>query len=222
MKAILLLSLMLGPLPAPVAASTAADNLRGIAANGQLRGLKGELTDVDAQRKQPSKLKLALPNSPEAIYDLVVYGDSAAAVTAAVQAKRLGRSVVLVNPARFLGGMTCSGLSASDINNRSAVGGMALELYQRIGRHYGKEYVDYFEPHVAQEQVNALVTEAKIPVEMNEQLDRRAGVRKNAQRITSITMLSGKTYRGRMFIDASYTGDLMAAAGVSYTVGRES
>jgi hypothetical protein len=75
---------------------------------------------------------------------------------------------------------------------------------------------------VAQEQINALVAEAKIPVQMNELLDRKAGVKKDGQRITSITMLSGKTYRGRTFIDASYTGDLMAAAGVSYTVGRES
>ena len=89
---------------------------------------------------------------PDASYDVVVYGDSAAAVTAAIQAKRLGLNVVLVNSTRFLGGMTCSGLSASDINNRGAVGGIALELYQRMGRHYGKEYVDYFEPHVAQEQ----------------------------------------------------------------------
>jgi arylsulfatase A-like enzyme len=179
------------------------------------------LADVHAQRKQTPELKAALPQSPAEVYDLVVYGDSAAAVTAAVQAKRLGLSVVLVNSDRFLGGMTCSGLSASDINNRSAVGGIALELYRRIGRHYGKEYVDYFEPHVAQEQINALVAEAQVPVEMNEQLDRKAGLKKDGQRITSITMLSGKTYRGRMFMDASYTGDLMAAAGVSYTVGRE-
>ena len=153
--------------------------------------------------------------------DLVVYGDSAAAVTAAVQAKRMGLSVVLVNPTGFLGGMTCSGLSASDINNRSAVGGIALELYQRIGRHYGKEYADSFEPHVAQEQVNSLVAEAGIPVGLNEQLDRKDGVRKTGQRIVSITTLSGRIYRGRMFVDASYTGDLMAAAGVTYTVGRE-
>jgi len=159
---------------------------------------------------------------PATVYDVVVYGDSAAAVAAAIQAKRLGLDVLLVNSTNFLGGMTSSGLSASDINNRNAVGGIALELYQRIGRHYGKEYVDSFEPHVAQEQLNALVAEAKIPVEMNEQLDRKCGVKKDGQRIVSITTLSGKSYRGRIFIDASYTGDLMAAAGVSYTVGRES
>ena len=157
----------------------------------------------------------------DAVYDVVVYGDSAAAVSAAIQAKRLGLSVVLVNSTSFLGGMTCSGLSASDINNRSAVGGIALELYQRIGRHYGKEYVDYFEPHVAQKQIDALVSEAKVNVVMNESLDRKNGAKKEGQRIVAITMISGRTYQGRMFIDASYTGDLMAAAGVSYTIGRE-
>ena len=65
-------------------------------------------------------------------YDIVVYGDSAAAVAAALQAKRQGSSVVLVNTTKFLGGMTCSGLSASDINQREAVGGVARELYGRI------------------------------------------------------------------------------------------
>lgn len=181
----------------------------------------GSPGDVYAQRKQTPELNWAPPKLRDVIYDLVVYGDSAAAVTTAIQAKRLGLNVVLVSSTPFLGGMTCSGLSASDINNRSAVGGIALELYQRIGHHYGKEYVDYFEPHVAQEQVNALVAEAQIPVHMNELLDRKAGVKKDGQRITSIKMLSGKTYRARMFVDSSYTGDLMAAAGVSYTVGRE-
>lgn len=166
-------------------------------------------------------LLASLANADNTLYDVIVYGDSAAAVSAAVQAKRLGLSTVLVNSTSFLGGMTCSGLSASDINNRNAVGGIAREFYQRIGRHYGKEYVDYFEPHVAQEQLNALVNESKVEVALNEQLDRKAGVKKQGQRIVSITTLSGKTYRGRMFIDASYTGDLMAAAGVSYTVGRE-
>lgn len=157
----------------------------------------------------------------ETVCDVVVYGDSAAAVTAAVQAKRMGLRVALVNSTGFLGGMTCSGLSASDINNRSAVGGIALELYQRIGHCYGKEYADFFEPHVAQGEVNTLVNEAKVEVVLNELLDRKAGVKNDGQRIVAITTLSGRTYRARMFIDASYTGDLMAAAGVSYTVGRE-
>jgi hypothetical protein len=163
-----------------------------------------------------------LGGAPGAVYDVVVYGDSAAAVSAAVQAKRQGLDVVLVNSCGFLGGMTCSGLSASDINNRGAVGGIARELYQRIGRHYGKDYVDFFEPHVAQQEITALVREAKVEVALNELLDRKNGVKREGHRIVSITTLSGRTYRGRIFVDASYTGDLMAAAGVSYTVGRES
>ena len=155
-------------------------------------------------------------------YDIVVYGDSAAAVTAALQAKRQGSSVVLVNTTKFLGGMTCSGLSASDINQREAVGGVARELYGRIGRHYGKTYVDYFEPHVAQAAVDGLVKESGLEVWMDEQLDRGpGGVTKQGDRIVSFRTLSGKVFAAKVFIDASYVGDLMAAAGVSYSVGRE-
>lgn len=155
-------------------------------------------------------------------YDIVVYGDSAAAVAAALQAKRQGSSVVLVNTTTFLGGMTCSGLSASDIFHREAVGGVAREIYGRIGQHYGKTYVDYFEPHVAQGAMDALVKESGLEVVMDEQLDRGpGGVAKQGDRITSFRTLSGKVYAAKVFIDASYVGDLMAAAGVSYAVGRE-
>lgn len=155
-------------------------------------------------------------------YDIVVYGDSAAAVAAALQAKRQGSSVVLVNTTTFLGGMTCSGLSASDIFHREAVGGVAREIYGRIGQHYGKAYVDYFEPHVAQAAVDALVKESGLEVVMDEQLDRGpGGVAKQGDRITSFRTLSGKVYVAKVFIDASYVGDLMAAAGVSFAVGRE-
>ena len=155
-------------------------------------------------------------------YDIVVYGDSAAAVAAALQAKRQGSSVALVNTTRFLGGMTCSGLSASDIFHREAVGGVAREIYGRIGRHYGKTYVDYFEPHVAQAAVDGLVKESGLEVWMDEQLDRGpGGVTKQGDRIVSFRTLSGKVFAAKVFIDASYVGDLMAAAGVSYSVGRE-
>lgn len=155
-------------------------------------------------------------------YDLVVYGDSAAAVAAAIQAKRQGLTVVLVNTTHFLGGMTCSGLSASDINVKSAVGGFAQELYGRIGQHYGKDYVDYFEPHVAQAAINALVQEAGLEVVMGDALDRGPdGVTKEGTQIRSFRTLSGRNFAAKYFIDASYVGDLMAGAKVSYTVGRE-
>ncbi len=87
---------------------------------------------------------IAADDPPSAPHDVVVYGDSSAAVAAAVQAIRQGLDVVLVNTTDFLGGMTCSGLSASDIFHRDAVGGVALEIYGRIGAHYGSRYVDYF------------------------------------------------------------------------------
>lgn len=156
-------------------------------------------------------------------HDLVVYGDSSAAVAAAVQAKRQGLDVVLVNTSDFLGGMTCSGLSASDIFHRDAVGGVAREIYGRIGAHYGSKYVDYFEPHVAQAAVDGLVKESGLTVLMKERLDRSpGGVVKEGARILSIRTESGRVLKARAFIDASYVGDLMAAAGVSHVVGRES
>jgi hypothetical protein len=156
------------------------------------------------------------------MHDVVVYGDSAAAVAAAVQAKRQGLDVVLVNSTDFLGGMTCSGLSASDIFHRDAVGGVARELYGRIGQHYGKEYVDYFEPHVAQAAMDALVKDAGLTVVLKETLDRApGGVTKEGTRIQAFRTSSGKVFAAKVFIDASYVGDLMAAAGVSYSVGRE-
>lgn len=164
----------------------------------------------------------ALRSQTPVTHDVVVYGDSAAAVAAAIQAKRQGLDVVLVNSTDFLGGMTCSGLSASDIFHRDAVGGVARELYGRIGQHYGKPYVDYFEPHVAQAAVDAMVKDAGVKVFLDEQLDRGAGgVSKEGNRLKSFRTLSGKVFAAKVFIDASYVGDLMAAAGVSYAVGRE-
>jgi hypothetical protein len=155
-------------------------------------------------------------------YDIVVYGDSSGAVTAAVAAKMLGYSVILVNPTRFLGGMSASGLGATDfLGQRPTFGGIASEFYDEIARHYGKTYVRSFEPHVGRKVFQKLITDAEVTVAFDEQLDRQSGVKIEGRRIVSITTLSGKTYSGRMFIDATYVGDLMATAGVTYTVGRE-
>ena len=78
-----------------------------------------------------------------------------------------------------------------------------------------------FEPHVAAQIFEDYVKEFQIPLQRDEWLDREKGVKKDGPRIASITMLSGKSYPGKMFIDATYEGDLMAAAGVQYHVGRE-
>ncbi|WP_186775489.1 FAD-dependent oxidoreductase [Rubripirellula tenax] len=156
------------------------------------------------------------------VYDIVVYGDSSGAVTAAIAAKRQGHSVILVNPTHFLGGMSASGLGATDfLGRRDTFGGIASEFYDAIAKHYGEKFVRSFEPHVGRAVFKKLINEAGVPVVFNAKLNRESGVELDGQRIVSITTLDGLTYRGKMFIDATYVGDLMAAAGVTYTVGRE-
>ena len=181
-------------------------------------------------------------------YDVVVYGGTSAGVSAAVQAAKMGKSVVIVGPDQHLGGLSSGGLGFTDTGNKSVIGGLARDFYHRVWMHYdgadawtwqkkdeygnkgqgtpamdGNERTMWiFEPHVAEKIFEEYVTENKIPVLRNEWLDRANGVKKEGGRITSITMLSGKTFTGKMFIDATYEGDLMASAGVSYHVGRES
>lgn len=175
-------------------------------------------------------------------YDVVVYGGTSGGVSAAVQAARLGRSVVLIEPGTHLGGMTAGGLGATDIGNKAAIGGLSREFYRRIKKRYADDAAwtwerraDFkgtghdpkddaawtFEPHVAEQVFRALVREHNVPVVLGKRLDLAKGVRTEGKRIVSVTMESGETYRGKVFIDATYEGDLMAKAGVSYHVGRE-
>ncbi len=155
-------------------------------------------------------------------YDIVVYGGTSAGVIAAVQGARLGHRVLLIEPTAHLGGMSASGLGNTDTGQREAIGGLAREFYRRVGRRYGKPEVWRFEPHVAEEVFDALVREAGIDLWRRERLDLRRGIRMRGSRITRVRMESGRTAAGRVFIDATYEGDLMALAGVSYVVGRES
>jgi hypothetical protein len=158
----------------------------------------------------------------EGSYDLVVYGDSSGAVTAAVAAKRKGLSVILINPTGFLGGMSASGLGATDfLGQRKTFGGIASEFYEGINAAYGEKHVRSFEPHVGEQVFKNLIEDSQVEVLFDEKLNRETGVKMDGNRIVSITTLSGKVFRGKMFIDATYVGDLMAAAGVTYTVGRE-
>ncbi len=161
----------------------------------------------------------------DAGHDLVIYGGTSAAITAAVQASRGGLSVVIVCPEKHLGGMSASGLGWTDSGDKSVIGGLSLDFYKRIGKHYNDsgDAQWTFEPHVAERVFEDMVREHSIPVHRDQWLDRSpgAGVEMDGNKIVSIKMLSGEHYRGRMFIDATYEGDLMAAAGVSYAVGRE-
>ena len=181
-------------------------------------------------------------------HDIVVYGGTSAGVIAAVQAKRDGKSVLIVCPDKHLGGLSSGGLGWTDTGNKAVIGGLAREFYHRIWKHYqteeawkwqpresygnqgqGTPAIDgarrtmwIFEPHVAEQVFEDLIREYQIPVDRDEWINRDRGVRKDGTKITTIEMLSGKQYSGRIFIDATYEGDLMAAAGVDYHVGRES
>src|SRR5688572_22928538 len=189
---------------------------------------------------------LALSCAQEARdFDLVVYGGTSGGVAAAVQARRMKRTAVLIEPTRRLGGLSTGGLGQTDIGNKAAVGGIAREFYRRVREHYqtpaawtwqkreeykgggqsktdtGEDTMWTFEPSVAVRLFDDFIREAGVVVVQGERLERRAGVKKTGGRIVSIAMESGAVFTGRMFIDATYEGDLMAAAGVDFTVGRE-
>lgn len=152
--------------------------------------------------------------------DVCVFGANSGGVTAAVQAARLGKSVVLISTNTHVGGMTSGGLGNTDTGNNAAIGGLALEFYERIGARYGVTGAKYtFEPHIAEEEFHAMLDAAGVPLRTNQRL---AALAKDGQSITQITMEDGTIYRAGMFIDATYEGDLMAAAGVTWTLGRES
>ena len=179
--------------------------------------------------------------------DVIIYGGTSAAVISAVETVQSGKSVIIVCPDIHLGGLTSGGLGFTDSGNTGSIGGMSREFYHRVWLHYNdssawkwqkqSEYGNkgqgtvamdgesrtmwIFEPHVAEKIFEDFVRENNIPVYRDEWLDREAGVEVVNHRIVSMTTLAGKKFKGKMFIDATYEGDLMAAAGVSYTVGRE-
>lgn len=187
------------------------------------------------------------PEPKETNFDIVIYGGTSAAVISAVQSKRMGKSVVIVCPEKHLGGLSSGGLGFTDTGNKAVIGGLAREFYHRVWKHYqspdawkwqkpdeygnkgqgtpaidGKQRTMWiFEPHVAEQVFEDFVREYDIPVFRDEWLERGSGVKKSKARITSISTMSGKTFRGKMFIDATYEGDLMAAARIDFHVGRE-
>jgi hypothetical protein len=172
----------------------------------------------------PGIMPAALRAGSDGAHDIVVYGDSSGAVVAAIAARREGRSVVWINPTGFPGGMSASGLGATDfLGKHKTFGGIAGEFYRGIAREYGAEFVRSFEPKVGRRVFENMIAAAGITMVANERLDRTPGkgVKMNGQRIHAITTLSGREFAGKMFIDATYVGDLMAAAGVACTVGRE-
>ena len=180
-------------------------------------------------------------------HDFVIYGGTCAAVIAAVQAKKMGKSVVIVSPDKHLGGLSSGGLGWTDTGNKAVIGGLARDFYHRVYLEYQKpetwkwqkqsEYGNtgqgtpamdgenrtmwIFEPSVAEKVFEGYVKEFGLEVHRDEWLDREKGVVVEGGAIRSITTLSGKTYTGKIFFDATYEGDLLAAAGVDFHVGRE-
>ena len=174
---------------------------------------------------------------------MVIYGGTSAAVTAAVQVKKMGKTVVIVCPEKHLGGLSASGLGWTDSGRKEVIGGLSREFYHRIWKKYqdddnwkwqsqeaGFKHKAFknedqtawvFEPHIAEEVFEDFINEHSIEVFRDEWLDRQDGVNVVNGRIKSITMLSGKKFKAKIFIDAGYEGDLLAAAGVRYKVGRE-
>lgn len=180
--------------------------------------------------------------------DVVIYGGTSGAITAAVEVVQSGKSVVVVSPDTHLGGLSSGGLGFTDTGNKEAIGGLSREFYQRVYNYYladstwkwqkrseygnkgqGTPAIDganrtmwIFEPHIAEQVFEDFVEENDIEVYRDEWLNRESGVEIENGQIRSITTLSGKKFTGKIFMDATYEGDLMAAAGVSYHVGRES
>ena len=180
--------------------------------------------------------------------DVIIYGGTSAAVIAAVEVVQSGKTAIVVSPDKHLGGLTSGGLGFSDTGNKSVIGGLSREFYHRLWLHYNdsaawkwqkqSEYGNkgqgtpamdgenrtmwIFEPHAAEKVFEDFVAENKITVYRNEWLNRESGLKKKKGKIVSFKTLSGKEFSGKMFIDATYEGDLMASARVSYHVGRES
>lgn len=196
----------------------------------------------------PALCLSALPASAEVIEaDIVIFGGTSGGVAAAVQARRMGKSVAVAEWTPHLGGLTTGGLGATDIGNKAAIGGIAREFYEAIATRYddpaawtlqkqpnpedrrgkskdpiaeatGRATQWTFEPHVAMQVYQKWLADAGVQVRLKEKLK---SVKKEGARIVEFTTEGGNVYRGKMFIDASYEGDLMAKAGVSYHVGRE-
>lgn len=189
----------------------------------------------------------ACGNSATYKADVIIYGGTSAAVTAAVEVMQTGKKVIIVSPDIHLGGLSSGGLGYTDTGNKATIGGLSREFYQRVWLHYNdsnswkwERHEEYgnkgqgtpamdgenrtmwiFEPHVAEKVFEDFISEYNIPIYRDEWLNRESGIVTKEGKIVSFTTLSGKTFEGKMFIDATYEGDLMASANVSYTVGRE-
>ena len=154
-------------------------------------------------------------------FDVVVYGGTAGGVVTAISAAREGASVALLEPRDHLGGMVSGGLGWTDFGKKEVIGGYALEFYERAGKKYGVPIQWYLEPHVAEAIFREWVAEAGVRVFFRHRLVEKTGVTMDGTRVVAIRTENGATFRAKVFADATYEGDLMAQAGVTFTFGRE-
>lgn len=158
-------------------------------------------------------------------YDIVIYGGTSAGVIAAYTGKKMGKTVLIINPDEHIGGLSSGGLGSTDIGNKHAVTGLSRDFYRKLGKIYGKFESWQFEPRMAEKLFRDYLKEADVPVLYNKRI---ASVEKNGTVITSASVVNtlgepgqAQTIKGKVFIDATYEGDLLPLAGVSYFVGRE-
>lgn len=201
---------------------------------------------LPASGPQPSVPVASAHEPSEQTTDVVIYGGTSAGIAAAIQVRRMGGTVIVLEPTQRIGGLTTGGLGQTDIGNKAAIGGISREFYQGIREHYrqpehwvwqradeyqsigqsrsstGEDSMWTFEPSAALTVMRHMAQRAGVTIHYGQRLDRSPqGLTRQGTRIVSLRTEGQRTWRGRVFIDATYEGDLMALTGVSYTVGRE-
>lgn len=172
-----------------------------------------------------SFLILGLASGAQKSYDVCIYGGTSAGVIAAYTVKMKGKSVLLIEPGKHLGGLSSGGLGYTDIGNKYAVTGLGLDFYRRVGKHYNQFEAWIFEPSVAESVFEQYIQSAKVEVLRQNRIisakKEKGSIREIQLENVSVQPRKLTTVKAKVFIDCSYEGDLMARAGVSYTVGRE-
>ena len=161
--------------------------------------------------------------------DIVVYGDSPSAITAAIEAADSGKDVLLVSPVQHLGGIIANGLGSQDVDKRAGnakpIAGLAREFFIRIARASNPKATSpryKFRSSFAEKAIDDWLAEKDVPVLRGKRISEKPGsVSKKDGRITSFVCEDGTRISGKYFIDGTIEGDLMAFSGVSYSWGRE-
>jgi hypothetical protein len=159
--------------------------------------------------------------------DVCIYGATSAGIIAAYTAAKMGKSVILIDPGKHIGGLTSGGLGQTDIGNKYAITGLSRDFYRRIGKYYGRFEQWTFEPHVADNVFKQFIVEGEVEVVLEHKIvvltKQNGWIREvEAQSTAGFSNSPHKIIKAAMFIDCTYEGDLMAKAEVTHAIGRES